>query len=98
MTQQLQQTMMILKKNTATLRKEYGVRRFGVFGSVARGDETLSSDIDILAEFSEPIGLFKFVELEGRLKTLLHRNVDLVTKEALKSATRTDILRQTVYV
>ena len=74
MTQQLQQTIKILEKNSATLQKDYGVRCFGVFGSVARGDETQTSDIDILAEFSEPIGLFKFVELEDRLKTLLHRD------------------------
>ncbi|MFA5296514.1 MAG: nucleotidyltransferase domain-containing protein [Methanoregulaceae archaeon] len=40
----------------------YFVKKIGVFGSVSRGDQTEGSDIDILAEFSQPVGFFLFLE------------------------------------
>ncbi|WP_229704111.1 nucleotidyltransferase family protein, partial [Caldalkalibacillus thermarum] len=43
------------------LQEKYNVRKIGVFGSFARGEQTGKSDIDILVEFSKPIGL-DFVE------------------------------------
>lgn len=87
-----------LQKNFSALQKEYHVRRFGVFGSVARGEQKKSSDIDMLVEFSEPIGLFQFVDLEDTLKTMLGRDVDLVTPRALKPFIKDNVLRQTIYV
>ncbi len=86
-----------LQKNSAVLKKQYHVRRFGVFGSVARGEQKKSSDIDVLVEFSEPIGLFQFVDLENKLQTLLGRPVDLVTKKALKPFIKNDVLREVLY-
>ena len=80
------------------LQREYNVRRLGVFGSVARGDQKSASDVDILVEFSKPIGLFRFVALEQRLEELLGCGVDLATKNALKPFIKDTVLRQTVYV
>jgi len=40
--------------NSADLCRRYGVRRLGLFGSVARGDDRGDSDIDFLAEFESP--------------------------------------------
>ncbi|KUG15588.1 hypothetical protein ASZ90_014735 [hydrocarbon metagenome] len=40
----------------------YFVKKIGVFGSVSRGDQTEGSDIDILVEFSQPVGFFLFLE------------------------------------
>lgn len=80
------------------LRETYNIKELGVFGSVVRGQNVESSDIDLLVEFSEPIGLFKFIELENYLSKLLGKKVDLVTKKALKSAIREDVLREVVYV
>ena len=76
----------------------YGVRRLGIFGSMARGDQTRSSDVDILVDFAKPVGLFTFIELEDKLRKLLKRKVDLVTPRALKSVIRKDVLSETVYV
>lgn len=69
MSQDLTHLKSLLVKNIESLRREYHVRRFGVFGSFARGEATEKSDIDILVELSQPIGLFKFIELEQRLNT-----------------------------
>lgn len=87
-----------LDKHADLLKKKYNVQQLGVFGSVARGDNTQLSDIDILVEFSEPIGFFKFVELENYLSKILGIKVDLVTKKALKNSIRGDILKEVVYV
>jgi predicted nucleotidyltransferase len=87
-----------LRKDQPALRRRYGVRRFGVFGSVAHGTATPTSDIDLLVEFDRPIGLFRFLELEQELTHRLGRTVDLVTKEALKDFIRAKVLRDVQYV
>jgi len=56
------------------------------------------SDLDILVEFSEPIGLFKFVELEDFLSQELNLKVDLVMKDALKPRIKDAILKEAIYV
>jgi hypothetical protein len=70
----------------------YGVKRIALFGSVARGEETPESDIDILVDFEEPrrrpIGLFTWVELEQELSRRLQRKVDLVSGRGLRRSVR----------
>lgn len=80
------------------LRQKYHVKRLGIFGSYARGEERRGSDIDIMVEFSQPVGFFTFVRLEGHLGRLLHKKVDLVTKKALKPAIKKAILKELKYV
>ena len=79
-------------------KKNYNVEELGVFGSFARGDNTQTSDVDILVRFSQPLGFFKFIELENYLTGLLGRKVDLVTEKALKPAIKRDVLREVMYV
>jgi predicted nucleotidyltransferase len=73
------------------------VKAIGVFGSVARSEQKKYSDLDVIVEFSEPVGFFKFIELEYFLSRVLKRKVDLVTKNALKPAIKQNVLKQTVY-
>ncbi len=70
----------------------------GVFGSVSRGEQKEGSDIDILVEFSQPVGFFTFLELEEFLGASLGSKVDLVTPDALKSATTKRIYSEVAYV
>ncbi len=83
----------ILRSHDAELR-EAGVKSLQLFGSVVRGEAGPDSDIDILVEFSKPIGLLAFVGLKQRLTVMLGRPVDLVTPEALKSPLREGILHE----
>jgi uncharacterized protein len=83
----------ILKSHRTELR-DAGVKSLKLFGSVARGAGHPDSDLDILVEFSKPIGLLAFVRLKLRLTELLGRPVDLVTPEALKPALRDGILNE----
>ena len=74
--------------------REAGVKSLKLFGSVVRGETGPKSDIDILVQFSRPIGLLAFLGLKHRLAELLGRPVDLVTPEALKSPLRDGILNE----
>jgi uncharacterized protein len=51
--------------------EEYGVKSLSVFGSVARGDEKETSDIDILVSFNQPLGFFAFMKLRDHLEGIL---------------------------
>ena len=65
-----------------------------LFGSVVRGESTDESDVDLLVEFSGPVGLFHFVRLQLFLEEILHRRVDLVTRDALRPELRNQIQRE----
>ena len=71
-----------------------GVKSLKLFGSVVRDEARADSDIDILVEFSRPIGLLAFVRLKQRLAELLGRSVDLVTAADLKPQMRDHILHE----
>jgi uncharacterized protein len=87
----------VLNDNRGILRDEYCVKEIGIFGSVARGEQTALSDVDILVEFSEPVGFFKFIDLENFLARILDKKVDLVTKKALKDVVKDQILKDAIY-
>jgi predicted nucleotidyltransferase len=72
--------------------------RIGIFGSWGRNEQKKGSDIDILVEFEEPVGLLDFVALENYLSGLLGIKVDLVMKSALKQRIGKQILKEVVYV
>lgn len=93
----LNNTVEILKKYKPILKTKYGVKEIGIFGSYARGDANKKSDIDILVNFSQPIGL-EFIGLEDYLKKVLKKKVDLVSKKALKHYIGEHILREVIYL
>ena len=80
------------------MEKEYSVKTIGVFGSVARNEQTGESDIDLLVEFSKPVGFVTFMRLENFLSEQLGKQVDLVTSDSLKPVIRQDVLSEVIYV
>lgn len=87
-----------LNEQLPILRKNYHLKNIGLFGSFVRNEAGADSDIDILVEFNEPIGLFKFIELENHLSDLLKKKVDLVSKKALKPAIGKQILKEVINI
>jgi len=87
-----------LKKLKGEVKQEYPVKTLGLFGSVARSEETDESDIDLLVEFSKPVGFVTFMRLENFLSERLGTRVDLVTADSLKPVIRQDILTEVIYV
>ncbi|MBD2756472.1 nucleotidyltransferase family protein [Spirosoma validum] len=81
----LQDTRRLLAQNRSQLAARYPIQRLALFGSYARNEATPDSDVDILVEFSQPVGL-KFFELAQELEQLLDRHVDLVSRNGIKPA------------
>lgn len=88
--------LQLLRENMIDIRK-HGVARLAIFGSVVRGENRPDSDVDILVELMEPVGLFEFARLQRYLEELLGRHVDLVTPGAIRPEMRDSILREAMY-
>ncbi len=80
------------------LHEHYKVRELGIFGSYVRQEQTETSDVDVLVEFSETPSLLKFVNLENYLSDNLGVKVDLVHKSGLKPRIGERILVEVVYL
>ena len=91
-------TISTLFKRHQTDLRERGVKSLAVFGSLARGEATPDSDIDVLVEFNRPVGLFEFIRLKMYLEDLTGRRVDLVTPDALRPTMRAEILSEAIHV
>ncbi len=92
------QILSILKENLSMVSKTFYVSKIGLFGSFVKDAVTENSDIDILVDFSKPITIFTFIELEEFLTVELGRKVDLVSEKGLKPIIKPKILREVVYV
>ena len=86
-----------LKHMKPELRDKFHVIRIGYFGSFANGSQNEKSDLDLLVEFSEPIG-WRFFTLEKFLENEFGVPIDLVTKNALKDRIKESILNQVNYI
>jgi len=76
--------------------RRYQVRELCLFGSAARGEMRADSDIDLLVDFHPEArtSLLQHVAAERELSALLGRKVDLVSKRALRSRIREEVLSQ----
>ncbi len=79
------------------LEEEYGVHSVALFGSVARGDVTDKSDIDIMVNVDPTIGM-RFVTLASELESSLGSKVDLVSSRAVKPKALELISEDAIYV
>ena len=86
-----------LRAHEAELRAA-GIVRIAVFGSVARGDNSPHSDVDLLADFdkTQHYTLLTMGRLESRLADLLGTKVDLSSPEWLKESVKNQVLREAV--
>jgi len=88
----------ILKAAASDSLSKYKAQIKGIFGSVARGEESESSDIDVLVDFKEDADLFDFVGLSLFLEEKLHSPVDIVPTDTIKSDIRNIILKEAIYI
>lgn len=88
----------LLKQRTRVLEAaaRHGVRVLGVFGSVARGEETSSSDVDLLVAVPDGMGLIGLARVEKELSDLLSARVELIPADDLKPAVRRNVLADLV--
>jgi len=74
-------------------RRAHNVR---LFGSVARGEDTATSDIDLLVDLEDGVGLLDLIGLERELSELLGVGVDVVPADTLKTRIRSRVLAEAV--
>ena len=87
----------ILQKLKPELVNKYHVQSIGLFGSIVRDDFSNSSDIDIIVDFSRPIGI-EFVDLANYIENRLNQKIDLVSKKGIKDKYFKAIEREIIYV
>jgi predicted nucleotidyltransferase len=83
-------------RDAKPLLDSFGVAHVSLFGSFARNEARVDSDVDVLVEFARPIGMFDFVRLQRELGERIGRKVELVTRAALKPQLRDRILAEAV--
>jgi uncharacterized protein len=85
-------------EQSASHLKRYGVKRLGLFGSIARNEQHDQSDIDLLVEFEAGQKTFDhYMDLKFYLEDLLRHGVDLVIADAIKHRLRPSIMRDVRY-
>lgn len=80
----------------AELCREHGATRLRVFGSVAKGEESHESDIDIIVDFETSVGFIHLIRFENALTEFFGRPVDLVTEPGLSPFIRDSVLASAV--
>jgi hypothetical protein len=92
------QALMTLRRHEGDLRAR-GVAHAAVFGSVARGKNGVSSDLDIMidVEPDAPLTVYEYVDLKQYIADLFEGPVDVVTRESLKPYVRPAATADAVY-
>lgn len=94
---QLSDIKKILAQLKPELMNRYNVQTIGLFGSAVRDDFTSTSDIDIIVDFSKPIGI-EFIDLGNYIESRLQCKVDLVSRNGIKEKYLKTIEPEIVYV
>lgn len=90
--------LLILRAHKAEIQKKYPVASLALFGSFARGEQNESSDIDLMVELKEPMGL-DFIDLLEDIERLFPKNkIDLVSKKGILPQRWSYFSRDLVYV
>lgn len=84
------------REQILAIASRHGAYNIRVFGSVARGDDMLSSDVDFLVEMEPGRSLFDLGGLLMELKTYLGTEVDVVTVKGLRPRIRSRVLREAI--
>jgi uncharacterized protein len=92
-------TVAWIKKRALPILKKHAVKRAAIFGSFARGEAKIRSDVDLLIEYKEKNkSLFDLVDLKSELEETLNRKVDIITYNSIYSGIRKQILGEQIII
>jgi predicted nucleotidyltransferase len=97
-TRSTQELLVIMRELKPKIMKRYKAKEIELFGSIVRGEQSETSDIDILVDFEEGADLFDLTGLAIFLEEELGRKVDVVPKRALREELRQSVLREAMPV
>jgi hypothetical protein len=92
------EVLQYIKENKERFKKEYGIKNIWLFGSVARGEDTPSSDIDLMVEFdkSYPMNFKRLFGIKFEIEKKFKKKVDILEKEAVKPRLKGYILKDLI--
>ncbi|MBW6483430.1 MAG: nucleotidyltransferase family protein [Vicingaceae bacterium] len=93
----LQEIKNILSSHKKRLFNDYPIKSMAIFGSYARKEQNDSSDLDILVEFSDRIGI-RFIDLADDIENIVGFKVDLISKKGVKEKYLKSIDSDLIYV
>jgi uncharacterized protein len=86
-----------LGRHKHDLFERYPIESLAIFGSYARNDQSENSDLDVLVEFHDRIGI-RFIDLAEELEKILKMKVDLVSRKGIKEKYLKSIDTDLIYV
>ncbi len=87
-----------IKKIILPILKKNDVAKAGIFGSLARGEATRRSDVDIFIQFKGRKTLFDLARLELELEDRLGKSVDVLTYKSINPLLKERILKEEVRI
>lgn len=93
----LQDIKLILTNHKQHLFRDYPIKSMAIFGSYSRKDQNDQSDLDILIEFNDKIGI-RFIDLADEIERIIGFKVDLVSKKGVKEKYLKAINPELIYV
>ena len=93
----LQDIKNTLSNHKKRLFRDYPIKSMAIFGSYARKEQNENSDLDILIEFSDKIGI-RFIDLADDIEDIVGFKVDLVSKNGIKQKYLSAIDADLIYV
>ena len=86
-----------LSNHKNRLFREYPIKSMAIFGSYSRGENTDESDLDVLVEFNDKIGV-RFIDLANEIEDIVGLKVDLVSRNGIKERYLSAINPDLIYV
>ena len=92
------QEVELIKQKIVPILKEHKVTKAGIFGSFARGEQKMKSDVDILVEIPDNRSLTEVIGIKISLEKKLRKKVDLVEYELLRKEFRDSVLNDEIQI
>ncbi len=86
-----------LEQNKARLFYSYPIKSLAIFGSFTRNEQNDTSDLDMIVEFNDKIGI-RFIDLANELEKIIEFKIDLVSKKGIKKRYLQSIEEDLIYV
>lgn len=93
----LQEIKLNLNNNKNQLFSKYPIRTLAIFGSYARNEQSEKSDVDLIVEFKDKIGI-EFIDLADEIENILDSKVDLISRNGIKEKYYQAIKSDLIYV
>lgn len=93
----LQEIKVTLNNNRNQLFEKYPIRTLAIFGSYARNEQSEKSDVDLIVEFKDKIGM-EFIDLADEIENILDSKVDLISRNGIKERYYQAIKSDLIYV